>query len=460
MNKLFLFTCLFFSTFLFSQTLEGDWSGELSVSGSRLPLVFHFQQNQGVWSGTMDSPTQKMNGIPFSSIQVIENNVYLEIAMLNMKYQGNLIQSDSISGEFLQANLQLPLHLKKGIAVFKEPNRPQEPKKPFPYSEKEVTIKNVIDGNFLAGTLTLPKGKGPFPAVVLISGSGPQNRDEEIMGHKPFWIIADYLTRNGIAVLRYDDRGIGNSTGSFSTATSADFANDAEAVFQFLQKQKKINPSKVGLVGHSEGGLIAQIVAARNKQVENVIFLAAPGIDIDSLMLLQISAVNRSQQIPEEQTSQMLKNGRKVYDLLKSDLSTKDLKSALRIELEKQLQELTDEEQVEMRKQTESSIEMYASNWFRYFINYSPEKYLKDMKCRVLALNGENDIQVLYKENLMGIMNTLVDNGNKQVKIQFFPNLNHIFQTCSECTVAEYGELEETFNQEVLVEMLRFLQEK
>lgn len=459
MKKIHLFNLLLVFGFQWvaGQTMEGDWSGELNISGEKLPLVFHLQQKEGIWSGTMDSPKQNVFGIAISAIDAQDTSIRIELSPLRAFFQGTWVSKDSISGVFNQANMELPLTLTRGVTLASAPKRPQEPKKPFPYIEKQVEILNKKDGVVLAGTLTLPRGKGPFPAVVLISGSGPQNRDEELMGHKPFWVIADYLTRHGIAVLRYDDRGVGKSSGNFTTATTADFSTDAEAAFEYLKTVKKIAPGQIGLIGHSEGGMVAQMIAARNESVAKVVLLAAPGVPVDSLMVLQLTAVNNSQQVPEDQTEKMIRNSRNIYQILRANMSKNELQSALRIEFERQLLELADKEQIEMRNQIESTIALYTSNWFLFFINFDPEDYLRSIKCPVLALNGESDIQVTYRENLMGIMNTLLKHGNSTVKVQMFPKLNHLFQECTTCTVAEYGELEETFSTDVLEEMKRFL---
>ncbi|WP_375580696.1 alpha/beta fold hydrolase [Marivirga tractuosa] len=262
MRKIKLLFLVLVAPFLASaQHITGDWYGLLKVQGMELPLIFHITETEGKYSATMDSPAQKAFGMPVSSVTFIDGQLDLQIANIGAQYKGALSGS-KIKGKFYQANQSFQLDLSTEPIAEKKIVRPQEPTKPYPYDTEEVSFKSEEGKVMLAGTLSLPRNKRNFPTAILISGSGPQNRDEEFMTHKPFLVLADHLTRNGIAVLRYDDRGFGASTGDHNAATSADFATDVKAAIKFLKSRKDIDPEKIGLIGHSEGGLIAPIVAA------------------------------------------------------------------------------------------------------------------------------------------------------------------------------------------------------
>ncbi|HPT43483.1 MAG TPA: CocE/NonD family hydrolase, partial [Paludibacteraceae bacterium] len=262
---------LFVSAVLFSQSPEGSWNGLLKVQGQQIRLVINIQQAENGYKATMDSPDQGAKGIPVDLVTFTNDTLKFEVKMIGVTYTGVLGEDKVIKGTFAQMGMSLPLDLTTTKIEKEKVLRPQEPKAPFPYLSEDVKFINSIDGDTLAGTLTMPKKEGKYPVVVLISGSGAQNRDEELMGHKPFLVIADFLTRNGIAVLRYDDRGTAQSTGDFQKANSTGLANDAEAAVSYLLTRKEINKKKIGLAGHSEGGIIAPMVAARNRKVAFIV---------------------------------------------------------------------------------------------------------------------------------------------------------------------------------------------
>jgi uncharacterized protein len=269
----------------------GDWMGSLDVNGNPLRIALHLKHNDGRWSGTFDSPDQNASGIPMDQVEVDGNKLVWKMAGAGIVYEGAFDPATgAISGTLSQGGGKLPLQFKHAAAP-PVLTRPQEPKPPFPYVSEAVSYPNPqAEGVRLAGTLIRPKGPGKFPAVLLITGSGPQNRDEEIMGHKPFLLIADFLARHGIAVLRVDDRGVAESTGNFATATSADFATDAAAGVQFLLKRPEIDPQHIGLIGHSEGGAIAPMVAVRVPEVAFLVLLAGPGVPGDEIRNSSIAA--------------------------------------------------------------------------------------------------------------------------------------------------------------------------
>lgn len=460
MKSIFFTLALITSCWAFNQTnpLLGNWTGNLKVPGMSLQVVFHFENKNGIYSGTMDSPDQGAFGIVLSSLELEENAVVAEIKQGGIVYNGIWQESDSIFGKFSQGGQEFSLNLGRLTKEINTVlNRPQEPKGPFPYSSKEVEVYNKTDNVTLSGTLTIPEGKGPFPAVILVSGSGPQDRNEEILGHKPFLVLADYLTRNGIAVLRYDDRGVGKSTGNYKNATSLDFSMDAEAVFMFLRKQKKINSKKVGIVGHSEGGMIAPMVASRNKSVAFIVLLAGPGIPIDQLMKIQVQKVPESE---GEDLSEIEKGNEltgKIFHILKTEKNDEEA----RLQLERLFMEEIKNSNAELREsdsiQLFSSLNTYMSPWFRYFIAFEPEDYLSKTTCPVLAINGDKDVQVTAKENLNAIESILKNAGNSNVEIHSMANLNHLFQTSSTGAVSEYRQIEETFSVEVMEIVKKFI---
>ncbi|MCE3295945.1 MAG: alpha/beta hydrolase [Crocinitomicaceae bacterium] len=452
MKHFTLLVFLFTGYFLFSQkSICGDWVGHLETQGSRLKIVFHITSQKNVLSGTMDSPDQGAYGLNMNSVTFTDPSVLFDLSVFGIKYQGSLVQQDSISGEFFQGEFTTTLNLKKSAtSIASRPNRPQEPKTPFPYGVKEVKFTNETAGITLAGTLTMPKGKGPFPAVILITGSGAQNRDEEILNHKPFLVLSDYLTRNGVAVLRYDDRGVGQSGGKFDGATTSDFAYDAQAAYNFLSKTKKINKQRIGIIGHSEGAMVANMVAAADSTVKFIVLLAGPGIPIDQLMLKQTEVTSRFAGISEEEIAISLELNRKFYDIL---LNEQDDDRA-REQIEQIVREHQNSMPVEISKQISDELPQLTrtmlSPWFRYFINFNPEHFLRQINCPVLAINGSKDCQVSAIENLDGIRKSVKETNNKNVYTYIMPDLNHLMQHCETGSVNEYIKIEETFSEEVM----------
>ena len=296
-----------------AQDITGKWNGMLSVQGMELRLVFHISRGDSTYDAKMDSPDQKAFGIPASATNFENSTLTIEIPKVGVRYQGQY-GPNGIEGIFYQSGQSFPLNLTRNLIEKKVLFRPQEPKKPYPYFSEEVRFPSEGGKVELAGTLTLPDGKKKFPTAILITGSGPQNRDEEFMTHKPFLVLADYLTRSGIAVLRYDDRGFAQSTGNHGSATSADFANDVRAAISYLKTRKEIDKRRIGLVGHSEGGLIAPIVAT-DTEVAFVVLLAAPGVSGSQILLKQVESVTRSQGMDEESVQRELRISRGIFEL-------------------------------------------------------------------------------------------------------------------------------------------------
>ena len=285
------FIYLLFTFNTYSQSIKGTWRGELSISGMTLPLVFHVDSTENGLISTMDSPSQGAKGIPTNTTVFSNNELLIQMDKIQFIYKGKLVSHDAINGEVTQHGKTFPINLQRKITQDSITLKSQEPVAPFPYDQEEITFTHPTAGHTLAGTLCLPKENPTGACVILISGSGPQNRDEELMGHKPFLVLADYLVRQGIAVLRYDDRGVGMSSGDFANATTEDFASDVEAAISYLQTRGEIK--SIGLIGHSEGGIIAPIVASRNhSKVKFVVLLAGTGITGKELLLLQNSLIS------------------------------------------------------------------------------------------------------------------------------------------------------------------------
>lgn len=449
---------VFFSSSVSAQDISGTWHGKLSIPTGSLTIVFPISQTeQGAYVTTLDSPDQGANGIKTQTTSFNDSTLIIQIPVIHASYKGKLNSDNTINGTFTQG-MPLPLNLKKGEAS--RPKRPQEPQPPFPYRSEEVTVRNERDGINLAGTLTLPEKGTKFPAVVMVTGSGAQNRDEEIMGHKPFFVIADYLTRNGIAVLRCDDRGTAASQGTHATATNEDFATDTEAMVNYLRSRKEINAKKIGIIGHSAGGIIAFIVAKKDLSIAFVVSLAGAGVRGDSLMLKQVELISKSQGMPDAVWQGMKPSIRNRYAILQqTDKTPEELQKELYADVTKTMspEQLKDLNTIQ---QISAQISSMTSPWYLHFMRYDPGQDLKKLKCPVLALNGEKDIQVDAAMNLAAIQERITGNGNKNVTVKAYPNLNHLFQTCEKGTLAEYGQLEETINPEVLKDIIEWIRKQ
>lgn len=334
--------------------------------------------------------------------------------------------------------------------------RPQEPVEPYAYYSEEVTFRNDQANVTLTGTLTLPSKEGEYPAVVLISGSGPQNRDSEFAGHKPFLVVADHLTSNGIAVLRYDDRGFGESTGNFAWGTSLDFSYDVESAVEYLRTRKEIKKDKIGLVGHSDGAMVAPMVAARNGEVSFIVLLAGPGIECARLLLNRQELIERKMGLPEVEIRKSRTQTEQMIQIIVGAKDSKTAKTELNEFSRDNYEDIPDHAIPPKMTKDEfisKQIEMLSGPWFRYFFTYDPAPTLQNVKCPVLALNGEKDVQVPSKENLEGIKNALNAGGNLNVTTRELPGLNHLFQESVTGMPDEYGKIEQTFSPAALTEI-------
>jgi len=446
---------------LSAQDITGEWNGALKVQGTQLRLVFTITKTDTGVSSTMDSPDQGAKGIPTTTTTFENPILRITIANAKIEYQGTLGNDRIIVGTFKQGGQSFPMNLSKKAIEKEKLVRPQEPIKPYSYYAEDITFENKKAGIRLAGTLTLPQKEGVFPVVILISGSGPQNRDEELLGHKPFLVLADYLTKNGIAVLRYDDRGIALSKGDFKTATTADFASDVEASIDYLKTRKEINRKKIGLIGHSEGGIIAPMVARKSPDVAFIVLLAGTGIQGDKLLLLQQKLIGKVSGVSDEDLLKSELTNRKVFEIVNQSKSVEQLSTDLTNYLKQTLKDNPNAEKPEGMSEDDFiklQVNQIANPWMQYFIKYDPAPALEKVKCPVLALNGEKDLQVPPKENLEAIKKALAKGGNKKVTTKELPNLNHLFQECKTGSPNEYATIEETFSPTALTEILKWIQ--
>ncbi len=429
--------------------IDGTWMGTIDTGVLKLRVVFHILTAGNGLSATMDSLDQGMKGLPTTSVTRDGSSLKIEAKSIAGVFEGKIAADlSSIDGKWSQGGGTMPLVLKpvKDLAEL-ELKRPQNPVKPYPYRDEDVTYDNKAQNVTLAATLTIPQGKGPFPAVVLITGSGPQDRDESLLGHKPFLVLSDYLTRHGIAVLRADDRGTAKSTGNFATATTADFATDTEAGVAYLKTRPEINPQKIGLIGHSEGGVIAPMVAARNKDVAFIVMMAGTGVPGDQVLVAQGEAIEVAMgKTPEEAA----KNAVKEKEMLTLVETEKD-QAVLEKELREKLTGDVPEAQIGMQ------IKQVTSPWFRYFLTYDPAIALRKVTCPVLAIDGSLDKQVLPSQNLPAIRKALQEAGNKNYEVDELPSLNHLFQTAKTGSPTEYSQIEETMSPIALDKMTTWI---
>ncbi|AKB78267.1 hypothetical protein MSHOH_1784 [Methanosarcina horonobensis HB-1 = JCM 15518] len=441
------------------EEIEGLWLGILQVQGGmELRLLFNVSISpDGSVNATMDSLDQGVKGIPVEAVTYKDGNLHLGVKSIRGAFDGTLKEDGkTIEGEWKQSELTLPLVLSR-INETPDTRKEQDPVKPYPYDEEEVTYENEEAGVKLAGTLTLPHSEGPFPAVILISGSGQQNRDEEILGHRPFLVLSDYLTRRGTAVLRVDDRGVGGSTGNFSQATTEDFAGDVLAGIEYLKSREELDPTRIGLIGHSEGGLIAPIVAVQSHDIAFIVMMAGPGIPGEEILYLQSDLISRAEGVDNETISRNEALMRSMYSVIKKEQNNTIAEEKLRKLLADELANMSEEEkqssgysEADLDAQVNAQVQALVSPWMRFFLTYDPSPTLMQVKCPVLAINGEKDLQVPPDENLQAIEKALKAGGNSDYTVKELPGLNHLFQTAETGSPSEYAKINETISPSAL----------
>jgi uncharacterized protein len=425
---------------------EGVWQAALEANGLRLRFQLHVSHDdQKHLVAALDSPDMGISGLPAVKVSQKLDVFHFEIPVVDGVYEGTINPTKSvITGTWTQGGITRNLKFQRSDQLL-ELVRPQNPIKPYPYREEQVTFATPQSQVSLAGTLTLPPGPGPFPAAILIAGSGPQDRDETVAGHRPFLVLADQLTRQGIAVLRYDKRGIGKSTGSFDQATTEDFASDAASALAYLKSRKEIDARKIGLIGHSEGGIIAPMIASRSSDVAWMVLLAAPGLKGEDVMLLQSGLILKAAGFDDDRIASARNFNRQSYDLARKE---KDPQA-----LEAKLTDLIDSTGMSTTlppTTLKPQARMMTSPWFRFFLDYDPVPALEKTHCPVLALNGDKDLQMAPKENLAQIQKALQEGGNNDFQTKELPGLNHLFQHALTGSPTEYGGIEETLAPEAL----------
>jgi len=430
---------------MLASDLDGAWSGTLKGGAARLRLVVHIAGTANGLVATLDSPDQGAKGIPVAEVTRSGEKLTLLVTAVMGRFEGTLsADRSSLAGTWNQGAGDIPLTLKRGTETgITPPKRPQTPSRPYPYKVEEITFANPkAPGVTLAGTVSIPQGNGPFPAAVLIHGSGPNDRDESIMGHRLFLVLADHLSRRGVLVLRYDKRGIGESKGDYQNATTMDFASDAEAAVALLKSRPDVNAKKVGLVGHSEGGMIAPLIASRHPDVAFAVMMAGPGVRGDVLLPEQNRLLSEAAGVPPEAAKQAASAIAMMIGLVE--------KSSDSATLRKHVQEQFGDLGTKM-------LSALDTPWMRYFFTYDPVPALKLVKCPVLVLNGSKDLQVPAALNLPPIRKAFEEGGNKRVEIVEMPGLNHLFQPAETGGAMEYEKIEVTVAPVVLDKVAQWI---
>ena len=430
--------------------IDGTWLGTLDAGAIKLRILFKIVNTADGLTAQMQSPDQSPTWIPVTSVKRNGSALIIDIKTIGGVYEGKIAADlGSMDGTFTQLGNPLPLALKKikDQSELERP-RPQNPVKPYPYRAEDVTYSNKAAGNTLAATITIPTGKGPFPAVLLIAGSGPHDRDESLMGHKPFLVLSDYLTRKDIVVLRADKRGIGKSTGTYDTATTADFATDAEAGIAYLRTRSEVDPHKIGLIGHSEGGSIAPMVAASDPGVTFIVLMAGTGVPGDQIIVEQGKLIAEAGGESREKAEQDAEKERETLMLVETEKDPANLETLLGVKLA--AEGVPD---VQIAAQTKA----LTTPWVRFFLTYDPATALRKVKCPVLALNGSLDLQVPPAQNLPAIRKALEEGGNTHFEVDEMPGLNHLFQTAKTGSPAEYADIEETMSPVAMDKIARWI---
>jgi len=425
-----------------TQDILGSWMGTLRVGNVELRIAYTIQENQyGSLSATLHSPDEVVYDIHVNEIHYEDHRLTLVCEAVQATYEGRLVSGRSsvhFDGHWHQGGQAIHLILRP-VEEVPRPNRPQEPQPPFPYEEQEVVFENIPAGIQLAGTLTIPEGTGPFPVLVTISGSGSQDRNSTIFEHKPFWVLADYLARLGMAILRYDDRGVGGSTNTETEATTADLAGDVRAAVSFLLDHQDIDPNRIGLIGHSEGGIIAPMVATEFENIALIVLLAGPALPGSQILLDQNEDILRAQGVSELDIETRLTYLSLVFQILQDnpdDLVAREKirEAVIQIYGPSSSQELDNE------------AELWTSAWMRFFVSYDPGPTLAQVTCPILALFCERDIQVDVSQNLPVMESIFAEAGHTDYLVQELPELNHLFQTAPTGVIEEYAQIEETFS--------------
>ncbi|WP_438944869.1 alpha/beta hydrolase [Sediminibacterium sp.] len=477
MKSIVLFICFVIcSSSAFSQSFSGDWAGTLSANKRNVEIMLHVSKSDAFYEVGLDVPMQKAYNVKASEVFVRGDSIFISIKSISLKFIGVLQNNSLINGTWMQAGItiQVPLYRKGDVSIPKTFNRPQTPKPPFSYKSEDIEFDNIDKSIHFGATLTLPlegnklssNSSDKFPVIILITGSGKQDRDETMFDHKPFAVIADYFTMKGMAVLRIDDREIGKSSGDFIKSTTFDFVNDIDAAIDYLKTRTEININNISLLGHSEGGLIASIVASKRSDIKNIILMAAPGLTPSELFEKQTASLLASKDVAKNSILSMTPMLRELVNNIINATDTAGVFNDC-VDIFKQWQVkqsyatvksttgVTDEES--MMLYIRRLIQNLWLPWNKNFFKIAPSDYISKLSCNVLAINGEKDIQVEANSNLKAIENNLKISKSKDFEIKIFSGLNHLFQKCNKCTIEEYSDIEETIAPEVLEIMSNWL---
>lgn len=435
------------------QSIDGAWNGSLTIGPQTLRITVRFTTSETGLRATIDIPQQGATGVQLQNVSYDDSRVYMELpagpglAVFDGRQVG-----DSIGGAFTQAGLGGTFFLKRSSQAAA---MPKEPPEPLPYAEEEVTFHNA--DITLAGTLTLPESGAPHPAVVMITGSGPQNRDEELFGFKPFHMIADHLTRNGIAVLRYDDRGVGGSTGSVSEATTEDFARDVLAAVDFLKNRSDIDPERIGLIGHSEGGIVAPLASSMSDDVAFMVLMAGTSVSGAEILIEQGALIMRASGATEADMEQQIAFQKRTFEAIRSGDGWDELAADLETRLRESIAEMPDSQRnaitdvdAYIDAQIQAQLTALQTPWLRYFLDYDPAVTLRTIDTPILALFGELDLQVPPAQNRGPLEQALRDGNHPDYTVRVLPRANHLFITATTGSPTEYATLEKVFVPEFL----------
>lgn len=442
--------------------LKAAWTGKIKVGDNEVEVQLRVLENGELTLTRFDDLTMGVMGLS-AELVPFEGGLKFRVPAIQGSFEGTWDDAEEVvTGTWKQGGSSLPLILTKKSAASKpaEVKHPQEPKAPFPYGIEEAGFPSLDPSVKLAGTLTIPEGQGPFPAVVLVSGSGPQNRDEALMGHRPFWVLADHLSRKGIAVLRYDDRGTAESTGDFSAATTEDFAKDAQGALAFLRQDPRIDGERLGIVGHSEGGLIATMLAASPEKLAHVVLMAGPGVPGDIVLETQSRAIARASGITNEKDLDFV-GMKALMQAIKANAPQEEIDRLIKQAAKEATESAQAEEEAEASKKEDekddesvpmlaATYKMFSTPWFRYFLSYDPRVDLRKARCAVLAVIGEKDLQVLVDDNLPEIEKALGESPAPETRCVRMPGLNHLFQPAKSGSPQEYRVIEQTLAPEFL----------
>jgi pimeloyl-ACP methyl ester carboxylesterase len=436
-----------------AQQITGTWSGKAKITAeTELEFIFHIEKEGELYTAKMDIPAQGAKGLPFSEATFERDTLRLAVRQIDFVYTG-VLRDEAIEGSFSQRGYNFALDLTRGGIVY---NRPQEPRPPFPYRSEDITFENREAGITLAGTLTMPSGGGNFPAAVLLTGSGAQDRNEELRGHKPFLVLSDYLTRRGIAVLRCDDRGVGGSGGDPAVSTTGDHATDAAAALEYLRTRGEIDHTKMGFIGHSEGGMTAFITAANHPgQVAFIVSMAGPGVMGSEIMNEQFGDALAASGLSDSEVAEMKAMDRRYMEMTLN--STVEYVAAHVDDIAASANPGFDSLGEEYKTLARRRIAVFNIPWMRFFLSHDTRGDLAKIECPVLALNGDNDVQVRSAANLAAIRDGLAAGGNPDVTVIEYPRLNHLFQTSTTGGMEEYLRIEETIAPVVLEDIAEWI---